>query len=60
MKKAFLKMIKNDKGQGVMEYVIISSLVGIFCLIAVKEFGEVIKTRVNNMRQEIVKNIDTK
>ena len=50
MKKAFLKMIKNDKGQGVMEYVIISSLVGIFCLIAVKEFGEVIKTRVNNMR----------
>ncbi len=53
-------MLKNDRGQGVMEYVIISSLVGIFCLVAVKEFGEVIKTRVNGMRQEIVKNIDTK
>lgn len=60
MKKTLRKMLKNDRGQGVMEYVIISSLVGIFCLVAVKEFGEVIKTRVNSMRQEIVKNIDTK
>ncbi len=60
MKRTLGKMLKNDRGQGVMEYVIISSLVGIFCLVAVKEFGEVIKTRVNNMRQEIVKNIDTK
>ncbi len=60
MKKTLRKMLKNDRGQGVMEYVIISSLVGIFCLVAVKEFGEVIKTRVNGMRQEIVKNIDTK
>lgn len=60
MKKTLQKLLKNNKGQGVMEYVIISSLVGIFCLVAVKEFGEVIKTRVNGMRQEIVKNIDTK
>ena len=60
MKKMFQKLLKNEKGQGVMEYVIISSLVGIFCLVAVKEFGSVIKTRVNSMKEEIVKNIEVK
>lgn len=60
MKNKMTKLLKNQKGQGVMEYVIISSLVGIFCLVAVKEFGEVIKTRVNSMKQEIVKNIELK
>lgn len=60
MKQKRQFFFKNEKGQGVMEYVIISSLVGIFCLIAVKEFGSVVKTRVNNMKEEIVKNIDTK
>lgn len=60
MKFKSKKILKNQKGQGVMEYVIISSLVGIFCLIAVKEFGEVIKTRVNSMKQEIVRNIELK
>ncbi len=60
MKKKMTKLLKSQKGQGVMEYVIISSLVGIFCLVAVKEFGEVIKTRVNSMKQEIVRNIELK
>ena len=60
MKKLVKKITKNQKGQGVMEYVIISSLVGIFCLVAVKEFGGVIKTRVNSMKEEIVKNIEIK
>ncbi|MFT6633563.1 MAG: hypothetical protein ACJAS4_003534, partial [Bacteriovoracaceae bacterium] len=32
------KLIKNQKGQGVMEYVILTGLVGIFCLAAVKKF----------------------
>lgn len=47
----------RDKGQGVMEYLILTSLVGIFCLIAVKQFGEVIKTRINRMKTHISKNI---
>jgi hypothetical protein len=40
-----------------MEYVIVSGLVGIMCLVAVKQFGGVIKQRVNDMKAQIVENI---
>lgn len=53
------KILKNQKGQGVMEYVIISSLVGIVCIMAVKGFGGVIKKRIENMQHAIVSNIDS-
>ena len=57
----FLKkrMLKDQKGQGVMEYVIISSLVGIVCIIAVKGFGDVVKKRIENMQHSIVENLKT-
>ena len=55
--KKILNLTKNQKGQGVMEYVIISSLVGIVCITAVKGFGSVIKKRVETMKSEIVNNI---
>lgn len=51
------KILKNEKGQGLMEYIIISSLVGIFCLVAMKQFGESVHTRVEKMRKDIVKHI---
>lgn len=51
------KIVKNQKGQGVMEYVIISSLVGIICIAAVKNFGKVIDKRIDGMKSAIVKNI---
>jgi hypothetical protein len=51
------ELLRDQKGQGVMEYVIISSLVGIVCIVAVKGFGEVIKERVEDMKSSIVKNI---
>jgi hypothetical protein len=54
-----MKLIKNQFGQGVMEYIIISSLVGVFCLVAVKQYGSVIQTRINSIRSEIVKNMPT-
>lgn len=57
--KKFAKLTKNQKGQGVMEYVIISSLVGIVCITAVKGFGDVINKRVEMMKESIVKNIKT-
>jgi hypothetical protein len=52
-----LKLIKNQKGQGIMEYVIISSLVGICCLVAVRQFGDVVKKRITNMQTQIVKEV---
>lgn len=50
-------LIKNQKGQGIMEYVIISSLVGICCLVAVKQFGSVIQERINEMKEKVTKEI---
>ncbi|GAB4018401.1 MAG: hypothetical protein Fur0010_19580 [Bdellovibrio sp.] len=50
--------ISNQKGQGVLEYVILSGLIGIFCLVAIKSFGGVIKTRIEKMREHVTKNIN--
>jgi hypothetical protein len=52
-------ILKNIKGQSVLEYVILTSLVGIFCLVGVKTFGERIKTRINSMNSQISKQIKT-
>lgn len=54
------KLLKNEKGQGIMEYVIISSLIGICCLVAVKQFGEVVKNRVDNMKTQVSQHVDLK
>lgn len=51
------KIIRNQKGQGVLEYVILTGLIGIFCLVAVKSFGGVIKTRIEKMKEHVTKNI---
>ena len=55
--KKVKSLLRNQKGQGVMEYVIISSLVGIVCITAVKQFGNVIQERVKDMKESIVENI---
>ncbi len=52
------KVIRSQQGQALMEYVIVSGLVGIMCLVAVKQFGEVINKRVKNMKEQIVENIN--
>jgi hypothetical protein len=50
-------VLRNQKGQGIMEYVIISSLIGICCLVAVKQFGGVIKERIEEMKERVTKEI---
>ena len=52
--------IRDQQGQGVLEYIILTSLIGIFCLFAVKQLGGVIKTRIQDMREQIVDQIPTK
>jgi Flp pilus assembly pilin Flp len=51
------KLIKNQKGQGVMEYVILTGLVGIFCLAAVKKFGKSLDTRLGQIDSKIKKEL---
>ncbi len=51
------KILKNNKGQGVMEYVILTGLIGIFCLGAVKSFGGKIQERITQMENRIDKKL---
>ena len=51
------KLIKNNKGQGVMEYMIITSLVGIVCLVAVKNFGAKVEKYMENSSKYLDKQI---
>ena len=48
----------HHKGQGVMEYIILSSLIGIFCILAIKQFGGVLLKRIEAMQSKIVKTIE--
>jgi len=53
MKKMINYLKKNEKGQGVMEYIIISSLIGILCLGLFKGFGDTLKKKVKYMKTQI-------
>lgn len=54
------KFLKNQKGQGIMEYVIITSLVGICCLGAMSAFGKKIKDRIGEMKERVSQDINVK
>lgn len=43
----------NTKGQGVLEYVLLTGLVGIFCLAAIKKIGKTLDTRLNRIDKKI-------
>ncbi|EQC46642.1 hypothetical protein [Bacteriovorax sp. Seq25_V] len=51
------KILRNQKGQGVMEYMIITSLVGILCIGVMKSFGDSIETRLKQSKEKITKSI---
>lgn len=56
--RSFYFQLKNPNGQGVLEYIIISCLVGICCLVAVKQFGQVLEKRIDYMKRQITANIE--
>lgn len=47
------RLIKNNKGQGVMEYMIITSLIGIACLGVISDFGKFVEKKIKKSRTEI-------
>jgi len=49
------KLKLNNKGQGIMEYIILTSLISIICIVAVKNLGGVIQRRINMVKEEIVR-----
>jgi len=50
-------ILRNQNGQGVMEYVILTGLIGIFCLAAVKKIGGSLETRLKHINKKIVSEI---
>ena len=52
--------MNNQKGQGIMEYMILTSLVGIFCLVAVKQIGKSLNTRLKQMDKKIIEHVQIK
>ena len=48
---------KNNQGQSVMEYIILSSLIGIFCLVTIKQYGDVLQNRIEYMKRQVVEHI---
>ena len=51
------KLSGNNRGQGIMEYIILSTLIGIICLVSVKQFGNVLKTRIEFMKKRVVEEV---
>lgn len=52
------RLFKNNRGQGIMEYLIITSLVGIICIGAVKNFGDSLKDRIGRTKSKILSELD--
>ncbi len=53
----FKRKVTNQKGQGMMEYIILTGLIGIFCLGAAKKFGKTLDTRFENINKKVQQEI---
>ena len=45
----------NKNGQSMIEYLILTSLIAIICIVAVKNLGGVMQRRINMIKEEIVR-----
>jgi Flp pilus assembly pilin Flp len=52
-----LKFIRNQQGQSIMEYVILTGLIGLLAMSVVKQFGTTLKTKVEQSSQAINRTI---
>lgn len=59
--KRFIQLIKKNQrcGQALIEYIIISTFIGICCLMAMKELGGVIRTSIEHIKKEIAQKVNT-
>jgi cell division protein ZapA (FtsZ GTPase activity inhibitor) len=48
-----IKNLKQQSGQGVMEYIILTGLIGMLCLFSVKNFGEKIKSKIEQSTKRL-------
>jgi len=57
MKIAVYQTRRNHRGQGMLEYLILSALIAILCIGAVKTLGSSIKTRIQNTSKRLTSEI---
>lgn len=48
------RIIHRSKGQGMLEYILISGLIGLFCLMATKQFGKILEKRIQVLKTKVV------
>lgn len=53
-------VIQNNKGQSVMEYIILTSLIGILCLTTIKNYGGVLNDKLDRIQNNLKKSIKTR
>ena len=53
-----MKLIRNQSGQGLAEYMILLLLIAIASIVVVKQLGGVVRERVRDAKEKIVQNID--
>jgi len=49
---------RNETGQTLMEYVIVTGLIGIFCLLTVRDFGENLKKKIDSSSKKMSKHLN--
>lgn len=50
-------ILSNCKGQGLMEYMILTGLISVLCMLTVRNFGETIKSKLQQATEKINKTI---
>lgn len=53
-----MKLISNIKGQGTLEYIMISALIGVACLTAFKKFGTTLENKMQQIERRVLSTLD--
>lgn len=53
-----MKILKNKNGQGTLEYIMISALIGVACLTAFKSFGKKLETKMQQIERKVMTTLD--
>lgn len=47
------KLVRNQSGQSVMEYIVLTGLIGVLCIVSIKTFGESLKSKIEQTTKKI-------
>jgi Flp pilus assembly pilin Flp len=56
--KSIRKLFRNEKGQGMTEYIIIAVMIAIACIVVIRLFGNDIKNYFRGSRNEVQTNME--